>query len=631
MFLYNWMWPSTAATAEPRLVINAPGPDAKTQQWLDRLGKNAVADRSVFEAYSPHILKNMKAVLIRAEVSEDHPTLKKIEAVLAKQQADIHRKKTIEHTKHGTGLRDEYRKSEDILIENGKIRENLSLEQLKSLIPDRGPEITELDVYDVDDELLGLLIKHCPQITALRIRELNPYIMEGFTDLGLVLIAQLGNIKTLTLDCWNAIYLSHEGFEKLLKSLQGRDVVEEAALIHPYVSDAALSFLGQCKKLKALTLKGGGMLSANGLEKLIQSPLLRASLEKLHLAANYDRKQLFLSDGLLGALSAYSKLKDLSLEGDWQVTDPKVLPFLEALKKLSRVALQGLPISDAMAEKFGKYDQLTSLSLSDCSKVSLEGYLKMLQHKSLLSHLELGKAVVLHNNEGLYQNPFDVISQLPNLTSLSLSGCKRMGNADFAQFCNSWLMRKNLTQLYLSGFKAVESAALGQIGLLESLTTLHIDNCPWFNADAFETLIKGDVSQNLEELHLNKVAITDKSIARLDKLKKLKKLLLGNCYALTEGRYFEGREALFDLEIKKQLTGLALDNYLFSDKTAELIANFTALQVLWVSNNSELTEHGVQTLREIRYKRGNAFNFVVETGKDSHLYKDFAKAFPDEQ
>ena len=80
---------------------------------------------------------------------------------------------------------------------------------------------------------------------------------------------------------------------------------------------------------------------------------------------------------------------------------------------------------------------------------------------------------------------------------------------------------------------------------------------------------------------------------------------------------------MFDLEIKNQLIGLALDKYLFSDKSAELIANFTALQVLWVMNNSELTEHGIQTLREIRYKRGNAFNFVVEAGEDKSSLSGF--------
>jgi hypothetical protein len=450
--------------------------------------------------------------------------------------------------------------------------------------------------------------------------------MEGLTDAGLISLAQLGNLKSLTLNCWNAVYLTQDGIDKLLKSLQGKQGLEELTLIHPYLSDAALSVLGQCKTIKSLTLKGGAMLSISGLEKLIQSSCLKATLAHFHVVAKYDRKLIAISDALLGSLSSCSQLKSLSLEGDWQVTEPQVLKFLEASKKLSRIVLRGLPITDAIAEKIGKYDQLNSLSLSDCSKLTLDGYLNLLMNKDFLAHLELGNAIELANIGRLDKVPFLVLSKLPTLSSLTLSGCTNVRSVDFSVFCNSEEMIKNLKKLSITGFTKVDSNSLGEISLLVNLNTLHIDNCPWFNSDALESFTKSNISYNLEELYLNKVAITDYCITRLNKFTNLKKLMLGNCYALTEGRIFEGREALFDLEIKTQLIGLALDHYLFADKHAELFANFTALQVLWVFNNSELTEQGLQSLEQIKNNRGTTFNFVVEYGDEGINVHDFAQA-----
>ncbi len=633
MIFLEWIGLSTSSKFQPQLVINAPTqPDEKAKKLLERLSKEAFAEKFALESYSPNVLMDIKTSLILSKVDEEHPVVKKIASLISRHHPALsrHGEGVIGHSKEPRGLFLGGQGSADVVIENGRVQESLSLESWKSLISERGSELTELDLTEVDDELLQLVLQHCPQINALHIQPMTPGILEDFTDTGLVLIAQLAHLKSLRLDCWNAVHLSHEGWEKMMKSMPLKGSLEELIVVHPCISDAALSSLSSCTTLKALTLKGGWKLSTSGLERFLGSSYLRASMEKMHVVAGYDRRLIGISDAVLSSLSGYSKLQELKLEGDWLAAEQGILKFLEAQHKLLHLSLQGLAITDSMAERIARYNQLQALSLSDCSKLSLDGYINLMRHKSDLSHLQLEQAVELCNHPSSYRHPLEIISHLPKLSSLCLSGCTGIENDDFIQFCKSWWMKNNLIQLSLAGLTQVESAALAEISQLEKLAVLHIDNCPWFNADAMDAITQGKSRHNIQDLRLNKVAITDHSLAHLDRLSQLFKLTLGNCYALTEGERFEGREVLFDLKLKHQLVALALDNYNFSDRAAEWFANFKNLKLLWINNNSELTKDGIESLCQLGKNRGAGFKFVVEKRRNGSFYPEFDQALDNE-
>jgi hypothetical protein len=248
----------------------------------------------------------------------------------------------------------------------------------------------------------------------------------------------------------------------------------------------------------------------------------------------------------------------------------------------------------------------------------------MLQNKENLTQLNLEKAKFLYDN-GEKRRPVQAISQLPSLASLSLSGCSILWGDTFDQFCNSPQMQQNLKGLYLTGLTGMYSLAFASIGKLTHLEVLRIESCSWFNDDTFNLFMQSPLKGTLKELQLNNVDITDHSLARLNEFSNLKKLIVSNCHALTS----EGRAKFLDLaDLQKNLQGLLLNGFSFSDELAKKFVNFAALKLLIIENNELLTDAGSHYIWDIRKIRNGTLDVLIGGG-GGDIYREFEQGFLD--
>jgi hypothetical protein len=330
--------------------------DAKTQSLIDNLNKQFAQSQSYRGSDCPRHLLQIKSRLINSNVPEEHPTLKKIdEALLRHPRLNFNVKSALNPTPVAAqeGVLPEVK---DIPIINHKFCEKLPLDLIKKLIQERGSDLQELDLYHADDELLALIVKYCPHLTALRLRELLPFIWDNFTDAGVESLANLKDLKVLELNCWSAIYVTEKGFETLLAAPSIQAGINEITIYHPYLSAVALALISQFKNLKSLEFEAG-WLTTKDLEKLFQSTTLKNTLEKINFTTN-NSDNLWISDGILTSLSAYKTIKELSLGRDWKVQEQNFLRFLESQKNLSHLSLRGIEINSAAAEKIGNMPSL---------------------------------------------------------------------------------------------------------------------------------------------------------------------------------------------------------------------------------------------------------------------------------
>lgn len=583
---------NTAATATT--------PEQKVIQWLDYVHKIL----SKFNAIELHQLSYIENRIKELNAPADHPLVKKVQEFRSRHPSlkplNSAKPEIEQNLAASTQLMQIPR------IRGKVLNVKCSLDATKSVISGKN-KFTEINLYDVDDMVLGLIALCHPNLETLRINTAEHFAF-NFTDEGLRSIAKLQKLRILEITTWGS-EATKKGFEELLSTPALQNNLRELTLCHNWITDKALNEIAGFKSLESLEFETTAM-TTQGLLTLFQSASLKTTLRKIKVVTDDDPSKVSFNDAMLNTLANYKALQVINIGSNWQITEPNLLQFLEAQKNVLCLYLRGLALSPAVAAKIGEMNAMKILRVTDCSKLSTAAIGALLHNKSNITHMSLNKVEDL---------AVDVLANLPKLNVLYLSGCG-MWNDEFDKFCSAPEMKKHLKELYLTDFPIVAAASLGNIKNLGALTVLRVDGCRKFNDDALRAILESPLKNQLTTLQLKDVTITEKSNKYLNDAANLKKLLLANCYAFTE----EGQAQFFDLtNLQKNLTVLVLDDFLFPDAMVKKLEAFTSLTRFCIWNNYLLTDAGAQELYNRQDNSGGRLDLVIGGGDDGSIYSLF--------
>jgi Leucine-rich repeat (LRR) protein len=374
------------------------------------------------------------------------------------------------------------------------------------------------------------------------------------------------------------------------------------------------------------TLKYIDLSYCNKIEVLPSQVAHQRSLEKLNLKL-LNLKELPSDIGELRAL------EELELESPLLETLP---PSIGDLRSLKYLVLRRCPKLKCLADSIGLLNQLTKLTVQDCSLLelpfktvdgesetlreskrrrrcsnldsSIDKCMLRLQHLELyntqkLDEVSFGEGVCPHLQHLLIKSCNDLaeVGTLPNaLITLELTWCSKLRKIE--GLCGL----ANLQKLDIKG--CIEVEVLPGFETLVSLEVLEITNCVKLKSirglEQLSKLRKLEVSScsELEDLpsvenlrSLQNLDVSDcvklRSIQGLAQLTKLRTLKVRNCSELEE---LAGIENLRSLEMLEAFNCVKLKSILGLEQ-------LTALRKLEVSNCFELEDMpGVENLRSLK-------------------------------
>jgi hypothetical protein len=190
------------------------------------------------------------------------------------------------------------------------------------------------------------------------------------------------------------------------------------------------------------------------------------------------------------------------------------------------------------------------------------------------------------------------------LQRLSLEGAYLY--QDLQALFSSERIKKQLTGLWLENFPYALSEQFYSLKQLCALKNLGISECRWFNDDSFQRVVESFFKNSLKILQLNKVSLSDKVIDSFPQFRNLSHLLLGSTFALTNEGY---QRFLKSPNLQRSLHTLCLDNLPLSDQEVKRFKDFTDLQALILSNDSNLPidSKGVEFLGKLAFQRNWQF------------------------
>lgn len=200
----------------------------------------------------------------------------------------------------------------------------------------------------------------------------------------------------------------------------------------------------------------------------------------------------------------------------------EAMKWIVQCKKLQRLHLANLPLTDAAFTEISKLGALEDLSLSGLNKLNSPAFAhfaecRSLKHVSLSGFLvlsgmieNLGKCKELESvvmpAAGLKDADVAPLGGLAKLRSLDLSGSSVTGGA-FA----AWAQRQALTSLNLSNAAGVDDAACKNIEhTFPKLTDLRIKLLPGFSIEGATYLMR---LRALRSLHIEGDGVTDEMVA----------------------------------------------------------------------------------------------------------------------
>lgn len=489
-------------------------------------------------------------------------------------------------------------------------------ETFKALEAWQGP-LDGIELCLVDDNLMAFIVQKFPQLKTLRLEGfVSNKKWENFTDQGLQSIAQLKALESLTIDAWdNLLMVSYKGFTQMLAQAQFASGIKDLKISTFFLVDEAMPALAKYTQLRDLYICAA-WISEAALTKLLQSPALKKSVADFTF---FNSQEGALSDTTLSLLKEFSALEHVALaEGvlvkSWKISDPVLMAFLEAQKKLKTLDLRGPVIKDTLAEKIGQMAQLETLRLDDCSSVSSEkGWKSFLTEKSCLKHLDLGNA------QQLDEANVALISQLP-LSFLSIdNGGTWVSSKWMMNLCTGAVMQQTLQTLRLTGLNALSTDSYEYLQNLQNLSSLRLNQSHWFNADALEFLSKTSLAKTLKTLELIETGLDDRCIELFAKFEQLQHLLLGSCYAITK----EGRHKLLNTpELQAKLNLLAVDGFELNVDEWKAVSQFDQLKYLIISNDNTLQIVNTSELYAIAKAKG--FVISMSWGITDYI-QDFEK------
>lgn len=577
-------WKGTALSSTPVQVKSIEHP-------LTTLIKDKVNINQTSEA----MLWTLRSKLRIAGVKEDHHVLKEINQKLsgiALPTLGLPQPKF----KHAfTAKPDErsYVQSPEASIEDTK----KELEALKG-------KLDAIQLCNVSDDLMAFVVKNFPDLTSLKL--IGDDLWLDFTDAGLQSIAEFKNLEVLTMDIWDSLLnVSYDCFTKLIQQNNFSSKLKELKISTFFLVDSALPGLAKYSQLNTLWIHSAWIKEPD-LSMLFSSPTLKKSVKDFSFLNSNPGA---LTDATISKLKDFKQLEHLTLgEGAFdeyvsKVSVPTLIAFLDTQKKLKTLDLRGPSIDGPIAEKIGAMNELETLRLTDCSKMPWQkSWEVMLGGKTKLTHLDL------KNTPCLDKDNLPFVANLPlNFLSIDLGDNGLSDSVWMNILCTNAGLKKTLKTLHLTHLTNFKASTYVYLPLLENLSTLRLDQCPWFNEEGMKFLTDNTTfTKNLTTLELASTSIDDNAIPMMAKFEQLKNLLLGPSPALTA----KGCNlVLSDPQIQKQIVVFAVDNFSWTvDDFRANLPNFNALKTIIISNDDSLpiAEGGYDSLYEISKAKGFA-------------------------
>jgi len=459
------------------------------------------------------------------------------------------------------GVTPKFRKKTFAVTEAQYDQKTTSIADAKAYLASHGSEFTEITLTNVDDDLLQTVKDHCPNLKAFAIA--SSYLLEHLTDAGMQTIATFPQLTSLSFDAFWAINVSYDGIEAMLN---GQTNVEALSLA--IGNDHILSLIGQYSNLKCFNFTSYDVTSS-GLEAFIQSSTLVSTLTALNL----DVDPVAFTDAFVQGLAKYMQLSELSLNGSWSATTDNVVALFQALTNLTKLELAGLAIRSAHVAPIGQMQNLTTLALTNCSKLAHNrDYKTLFTNLTNLQVLTLGKAT------GFTYEQCHLIAKLP-LKALSLSDTLLYDDG-LEKLCNSSTLQQSLESLMLINEESIDNSGFGPLQKL-SLKTLCLEHCPWFNDTSMQLIMTGNLANSLEALELQKVYISDATIHTLEHCPKLNTLMFVRNNAVTE----EGMKTLLQLTpLHKSIKHLYLAEVIITSEMVPLFGAYENIESLLIGD-----------------------------------------------
>lgn len=325
------------------------------------------------------------------------------------------------------------------------------------------------------------------------------------------------------------------------------------------ITDADLASLGNCKKLKSLTLQKGPRITAEAMSVLSKL----GQLEDIHFEGvalgatgatalqNHKRlkrivlKKCGMTDDDLPPLAKVSTLESLDVTDNDKITGSGFANFSNS-EKLQSLELSGTGCTDSSLAPVGKMSHLRSLNLTR-TKVTDEGLAHLTSASSLSSislpetfrgkgFVHLGKLKELYSIE-LPNNPLVTGKGVQHLADSNISHLqlKRTGITDAGMRDIAKL--KKLRYLYLPDYGMDSTSEDGKATLWTDLQAERLTD------EGLKHL--ADIPE-LDNLYVSGGGVTDKGVEQLASLKKLSGLSFGACPQVTGS----GFAKLTDLPIR---------------------------------------------------------------------------------
>lgn len=428
-----------------------------------------------------------------------------------------------------------------------------------------GKDLVEVELTNADDTLVKAVVDNCPNIKSFSINPEYFYILwPNLTDDGISALTRLPQLDKLSLNIWYSD-VSGAVVQSVLNAQQN---LTQLTLWFMNV-DACLDTISKYTKLETLELVQP--YTTQKFATFLKSSTLAATLKSLDIHAGFE---LTYDDSVIKNLSAFTKLTTLILHGqtyNWTASEQTVQNLFNALTSLNELDITGLPITSGISQSIGNISQLRALRMDDLSQLTSIDFVVLFQKLAWLEDVSIGQ----------YYGDFQA-SSLANLSlrKLSLVNCGSFWDPVFTELCNVANIQKNLQELYIYGALEIYSDSFEHLTKLKKLKTLRLELCPYFNDVSMKKISDPKFASNLEALELSQVAISDASMSSLDNFKKLKALMVYECFALTP----DGTKALLKVKpFATNITKLYLEVPL-KKELLPLFGNFKKIDVLFIGN-----------------------------------------------
>jgi F-box and leucine-rich repeat protein GRR1 len=288
------------------------------------------------------------------------------------------------------------------------------------------------------------------------------------------------------------------------------------------VDDAALKLLMGCNRLERVCL--------NGCYRLTEDTLITAFTTWENLVTVDVCDVPAVTDNVVEALATHTALRHLYMSGCGQITNASVVMLSTACIQIRRIKLARCSLlTNAIGPYIASLDQLGELDVSNCANLSTEFAMTVLTKLYALRELMLAHVPQLRDAS------FTAFANGDAIRVLNLVGCTQLTDAMMMHLVNHV---PKLRQLEIAKCSEITDAAFIH-GVTTSRTWprtlqhVHLGHVARLTDDGLTALVRHCPRIKYLDLACC-VRLTDRGVAEIARLSKLKRLGLVRCSRITD-------------------------------------------------------------------------------------------------